>query len=111
MPMARSKASVALLKRASKINGLIDKNTHPQVSLALQRSYGGLAASAQMLPLLHRVGVAYVGKATRPSKRSSVEQLRIAFRITNLKNRYDQLMVEAELMGAGRDIEVYKSLG
>ena len=105
-------SSVApLLNRARKLNSLIDKKTHPQVSLALQRAYGGLAASAQMLPLLLRASTSQVQKNVQAGRRSKVLALTAAFRIKTIRDRFPELMESAEHMAYGRDIEVYKVLG
>jgi hypothetical protein len=100
-----------LQKRAQKLNSLIDKRTHPQVSVVLQRAFGGLSASAETLSVIFRVGNSIATEARRPKKRSAVTQITIGIKLKLIQERVPQLTEAAELMASGRDVEVYKLLG
>jgi hypothetical protein len=113
--MARSlKKSVSgLQKRASALNALIDKKTHPEVCAALQRAYAGLVASGQTLPRLERAAHSYVKRKirwakARPGPKAAADVV-ISFKVLVLSFR--QLLDAASLMSRGRDVEVIKALG
>jgi hypothetical protein len=87
-----------LRKRAQKLNSLVDKRTHPQVSLVLQRAFGGLSASAETLSLIFRVGNSIATEGRRPMKRSAVVQITIGIKLKLIQERVLQPTEAAESM-------------
>jgi hypothetical protein len=64
--------SPRLLARAQKLNKLVNKKTHPQVSLALQRAFGGLLASEKLLSEVIQAAESVVAESRQPKKRTGM---------------------------------------
>jgi hypothetical protein len=103
--------SQRLLARAQKLNKLVNKKTHPQVSVALQRAFAGLLSSEILLSEVMQAAESVVAESQKPKKRSAMSELAIGFRLKAINEELPELLQAAELMASGRDAEMYKLLG
>lgn len=102
--------SPRLLARAKKLNKLVNKKTHPQVSVALQRAFAGLLASEKLLSEVIQAANSVVEESQKSKKRSGMLEVAIGFRLKAINEELPDLLQAAELMASGRDGEMYKLL-
>lgn len=99
-----------LRARASTLNKLIDKHTHPRVSLALQSAFGGLSASAEMRCELTQSVDSVIAESQQTKKRSTTAEVTMGLRALLIKQELPGLIDQAELLATGRDVQMYKAL-
>jgi hypothetical protein len=107
-------SAIQLVKRATSLNRLVTKQTHPKILLALKRSSAALRASAFMLPRLDGAAQAYAARKIRIAKGQKdqgVARADVYLSVGIAVFSYRNLLESAARLADGKDVEVLKLLG